>query len=168
MRTLSALLLCIAAPAALAQARFPEPDWEHSYSGDQIYTTGYTHSVGDSGPIFLMVSATYRATAPDNGNRRNTTGKLVVSINGNPCGYDNYGNEIHTSVAAGSVYCFVRGTGPYTVTAKVDLKHCCQGGNSVWNHFLDRHASVNIYAFRAETPATKAEIWYPAPAAKKD
>ncbi|GAB3356191.1 hypothetical protein [Lysobacter tyrosinilyticus] len=155
MKALLAMGLLAISQGVFAQVKFPEPDWEVTATGDEIFS-GVRREVGDSGPVFVMVDASVSAKAPDNGHRRNTQGTLTVLINGTPCGWDSYGNEFKTSTAAMHVHCFVRGSGKYVVEAKAWFWHCCEGGTVEWNGFQNRQSIVNIYAFRAETPIKKA------------
>lgn len=156
MRVMATAALFLCSSIASAQSRFPEPDWEVTATGDEIFEKGVEREVGDAGPIFLMVDASVTARAPD-GARRNTQATLQVYINDEACGWDSYGNEFRTSVASTHVHCFVRGTGPYKIRAVATLWHCCEGGEVKWQGFKDRKSIVNIYAFRAETPAKDAE-----------
>lgn len=155
MKALVLIALLLTSSSVLAQVQFPEPDWEVTATGDEIFSSGVIRTVGDSGSIFLMVDASYTAVAPDNGNRRNTQATLEVLVNGQACGWDSFGNEFATSVVSSNVHCFVRGSGPYRVEARATLSHCCEGGHAKWPDFRGRKSIVNIYAFRAEVPAKK-------------
>jgi hypothetical protein len=147
---------CLTCASSVHAQLFPAPVLLNETIGtDEIYT-GIHRTIPASRPVFIMVDASYSAVAHNNGNRRNTQGHLTITINGRDCAWDNYGNEIHTSVAAGSAHCALYlASGEAKIDVLATLFHGSEGGDDHWQKFEDRKTNVHIMAFYAQNAPAK-------------